>query len=307
MGPGGALAVVRDVTEERATEAQLRIAATAFETHLGMVITDGDSRILKVNETFTRITGYSEAEVLGRNPRLLSSGLHDETFYRRLWRSVASSGSWQGEVWNRRKNGEVFPEWLTLSAVRDTEGRPTHFVATFSDISERKAAEEEIHQLAFFDPLTGLPNRRLMLDRLEVALKDSYRSGQFGALIFIDLDHFKQINDDYGHETGDQALRQAAAHLGSALRASDMLIRWGGEEFLLVMPDTPAGAAQQALARLLAGGLGTRPDGAPLTASIGLAERQRDTAGSVERLLAEADHRMYRAKQAGRNQLCLTT
>lgn len=157
------------------------------------------------------------------------------------------------------------------------------------------------------DPLTGVLSRGSGEEILARQWAHSLRHDSPLALAFIDLDHFKQINDDYGHETGDQALRQAAAHLGSALRASDMLIRWGGEEFLLVMPDTPAGAAQQALARLLAGGLGTRPDGTPLTASIGLAERQRDTADSVERLLAEADHRMYRAKQAGRNQLCLTT
>lgn len=236
-GAGGALAVVRDVTEERATEAQLRIAATAFETHLGMLITDGNSRILKVNETFTRITGYSEAEVLGRNPRLLSSGLHDGAFYRRLWRSVLSSGSWQGEVWNRRKNGEVFPEWLTLSAVRDTEGKPTHFVATFSDLTERKAAEEEIHQLAFFDPLTGLPNRRLMLDRLEMTLKDSYRSGQIGALIFVDLDHFKQDNDTLGHHAGDQLLREVAHRYEEVLRDTDTLARLGGDEFAVLLHD----------------------------------------------------------------------
>ena len=310
-GAGGALAVVRDVTEERATEAQLRIAATAFETHLGMVITDGDSRILKVNETFTRITGYSEAEVLGRNPRLLSSGLHDETFYRRLWRSVASSGSWQGEVWNRRKNGEVFPEWLTLSAVRDAEGRPTHFVATFSDISERKAAEEEIHQLAFFDPLTGLPNRRLMLDRLEVALKDSYRSGQFGALIFIDLDHFKQVNDTLGHHAGDQLLREVAHRYEEVLRDTDTLARLGGDEFAVLLhdlgsePDAVAVIAERVANKLLTvmqAPVRLGEERVSVSASLGVT-LYRDHEMTLDEILQQADMALFQAKAAGRNAL----
>ncbi|WP_445003926.1 bifunctional diguanylate cyclase/phosphodiesterase [Halomonas mongoliensis] len=310
-GAGGALALVRDVTDERATEAQLRIAATAFETHLGMLITDGNGRILKVNETFTRITGYSEAEVLGRNPRLLSSGLHDGAFYRRLWCSVLSSGSWQGEVWNRRKNGELFPEWLTLSAVRDTEGKPTHFVATFSDLTERKAAEEEIHQLAFFDPLTGLPNRRLMLDRLEVSLKDSYRSGQIGALIFVDLDHFKQVNDTLGHHAGDQLLREVAHRYEEVLRETDTLARLGGDEFAVLLhdlgrePDAVAVIAERVANKLLAvmqTPIRLGEERVSVSASLGIT-LFRDHEMTLDEIMQQADMALFQAKAAGRNTL----
>ncbi|MBE0488938.1 MAG: EAL domain-containing protein [Halomonas sp.] len=307
----GALAVVRDVTEERATEAQLRIAATAFETHLGMLITDGDSRILKVNDTFTRITGYSEAEVVGRNPRLLSSGLHDDAFYRRLWRSVLRTDSWQGEVWNRRKNGEVFPEWLTLSAVRNAAGKTTHFVATFSDLTERKAAEKEIHQLAFFDPLTGLPNRRLMLDRLEVALKDSYRSGQFGALLFLDLDHFKQVNDTLGHHAGDQLLQEVAHRLEGVLRDTDTVARLGGDEFAVLLHDLGteleevAVIAERVANKLLAvmqAPLRLGEERLVVSISIGLT-LYRDHETTLDEILQQADMALFQAKAAGRNAL----
>ncbi|MGJ7460411.1 EAL domain-containing protein [Halomonas sp. MA07-2] len=309
--PGGALAVVRDVTEERATEAQLRIAATAFETHLGMLITDRDSRILKVNDTFTRITGYTEAEVVGRNPRLLSSGLHDEAFYRRLWRGVLRTDSWQGEVWNRRKNGEVFPEWLTLSAVRNAAGKTTHFVATFSDLTERKAAEKEIHQLAFFDPLTGLPNRRLMLDRLEVALKDSYRSGKFGALLFLDLDHFKQVNDTLGHHAGDQLLQEVAHRLEGVLRDTDTVARLGSDEFAVLLYDLRgdveevAVIAERVANKLLAvmqAPLRLGEESLSVSISIGLT-LYRGHEATLDEILQQADMALFQAKAAGRNAL----
>ncbi len=313
---GGALAVVRDVTEERATEAQLRIAATAFETHLGMLITDADSRILKVNDTFTRITGYTEVEVVGRNPRLLSSGLHNEAFYCRLWRSVLRTGSWQGEVWNRRKNGEVFPEWLTLSAVRNAAGTTTHFVATLSDLTERKAAEQEIHQLAFFDPLTGLPNRRLMIDRLEVALKDSYRNGQFGALLFLDLDRFKQVNDTLGHHAGDQLLQEVAQRLEGVLRDTDTVARLGSDEFAVLLHDLGteeeevAVIAERVANKLLAVmqapmRLGEERPGEErlsVSVSIGLT-LYRDHETTLDDILQQADMALFQAKAAGRNAL----
>ncbi|MFO8045457.1 MAG: EAL domain-containing protein [Halomonas sp.] len=309
--PSGSLAVVRDVTEERAAEAQLRIAATAFETHLGMLITDGDSRILKVNDTFTRITGYTEAEVVGRNPRLLSSGLHNEAFYRRLWRSVLRTGSWQGEVWNRRKNGEVFPEWLTLSVVRNDAGTTTHFVATFSDLTERKAAEQEIHQLAFFDPLTGLPNRRLMLDRLEGAIKDSYRNGQFGALLFLDLDHFKQVNDTLGHHAGDQLLQEVAHRLEGVLRDTDTVARLGSDEFAVLMlelgtdVEEVAVAAERVATKLLAvmqAPMHLGEERLSVSMSIGLT-LYRDHETTLDEILQQADMALFQAKSAGRNVL----
>ncbi|MGJ7456566.1 bifunctional diguanylate cyclase/phosphodiesterase [Halomonas sp. RA08-2] len=297
--------------DARATEAQLRIAATAFETHLGMLITDRDSRILKVNDTFTRITGYTEAEVVGRNPRLLSSGLHDEAFYRRLWRGVLRTDSWQGEVWNRRKNGEVFPEWLTLSAVRNAAGKTTHFVATFSDLTERKAAEKEIHQLAFFDPLTGLPNRRLMLDRLEVALKDSYRSGKFGALLFLDLDHFKQVNDTLGHHAGDQLLQEVAHRLEGVLRDTDTVARLGSDEFAVLLYDLRgdveevAVIAERVANKLLAvmqAPLRLGEESLSVSISIGLT-LYRGHEATLDEILQQADMALFQAKAAGRNAL----
>lgn len=209
------------------SEAELRISATAFQTHLGMLIADDKGRILKVNETFTRITGYSEDDVVGKSTRMLNSGRHDASFYRKIWRRVQSTGSWEGEIWNRRKNGDVFPEWLTISAVYDPQGALTHYVATMSDISERKAAEQEIHQLAFYDPLTGLANRRLFMDRMEAALKDVNRYAHCGALLFIDIDNFKQINDTLGHFAGDQLLQHLARIMGHMLRETDTLARLG--------------------------------------------------------------------------------
>ena len=310
-GVNGVLAVVREVTQSRAAEAQLRIAAMAFETHLGMIITDAQARILKVNTTFTGITGYTEEEVLGRNPSLLSSGRHDDAFYGHLWEEVREKGSWQGEIWNRRKNGEVFPEWLTISAVHNEAGELTHFVATFNDLTERKAAEAEIHQLAFYDPLTGLPNRRLMMDRLEGALKDSYRSGQFGALLYIDLDNFKQVNDTLGHHAGDQLLQQIASRLDGMLPASDTLARLGGDEFAVLLHDLGrdqprVATVTERIAHKLLGVLQApmclAGNSVTMTASIGVT-LYRDHGTTLDEILQQADMALFQAKQAGRDTL----
>jgi diguanylate cyclase (GGDEF)-like protein/PAS domain S-box-containing protein len=292
-------------------EAQLRIAATAFETNLGMLITDAAGTILRVNDTFSRITGYAEAEVVGQNPRMLSSGLHDEAFYATLWSRVARDGSWQGEIWNRRKSGEVYPEWLTISAVRDAAGELTHYVATFSDLTERKAAEHEIHQLAFYDSLTGLPNRRLLLDRLEGTLKDSVRTGQFGALMFLDLDHFKRVNDTLGHHAGDLLLQCIAERLGEVLREADTLARLGGDEFALLLHDL--GHEADAVARVaervankLLGVLETPirlgDERLIMTASLGIT-LFRDHEATLDEILQQADMALFQAKSAGRNAL----
>ncbi|QTF94353.1 MAG: EAL domain-containing protein [Halomonas sp. BM-2019] len=302
------------LTLERALqdrEEKLRIAASAFETHLGMLITDATGTILRVNDTFSRITGYAEAEVVGQNPRLLSSGLHDEAFYATLWARVARDGSWQGEIWNRRKGGQVYPEWLTISAVRDAAGRLTHYVATFSDLTERKAAEQEIHQLAFYDPLTGLPNRRLLLDRLEGTLKDSVRTGQFGALVFLDLDHFKRVNDTLGHQAGDLLLQRIAERFGEVLRETDTLARLGGDEFALLLHDL--GHEADAVARLVER-VAIKLQGV-LEAPIRLAEERlivtaslgitlfRDHETTLDEILQQADMALFQAKSAGRNAL----
>ncbi|MDN6179715.1 MAG: EAL domain-containing protein [Halomonas subglaciescola] len=307
----GILMAARDVTQAREDEADLRIAATAFHTHLGMMITDDRGNILKVNATFSRITGYSEQEVLGKNPRMLSSGRHDAAFYQALWGGVARTGSWEGEVWNRRKDGNVYPEWLTLSAVRDGSGALTHYVATLSDLTERKAAEREIQWLAFYDPLTGLANRRLFLDRVSDALKSHRREASHGALLFIDLDNFKQVNDTLGHYAGDQLLQRMAGELSDMLRDSDTLSRLGGDEFAVLvhqLDDNLERAAEQAerIAHKLLAAI-HRPvmlDSGPvvITGSIGIAMLSGAEDG-VETCLQQADMALFQAKTAGRNTL----
>lgn len=307
----GVLAAVRDVTQVRSNEAELRIAATAFHTHLGMMITDARGRILKVNATFSRITGYAQEEVLGENPRMFSSGRHDAAFYRRLWSSVARTGSWEGEIWNRRKCGDVYPEWLTLSAVHDDSGELTHYVATLSDITERKAAEREIQQLAFYDPLTGLANRRLFLERVADALKPQSRGAAHGALLFIDLDNFKQVNDTLGHYAGDQLLQRMASELGRDLRETDTLARLGGDDFAVLIHqldgnlDRAAEQAEQIAHQLLAAI--SRPmtlESGPvmITGSIGITLISGAEDG-VDACLQQADMALFQAKADGRNTL----
>lgn len=311
-GFSGVLAVVREVTQSRAAAAQLRIAAMAFETHLGMTITDAQANIIKVNSAFTRITGYTEGEVLGRNPNVLSSGRHDEAFYRHLWKCVHEKGSWQGEIWNRRKNGEVYPEWLTISAVHNEAEDLTHFVATFNDLTDRKTAEAEIHQLAFYDPLTGLPNRRLMLDRLDGALKESYRSGQFGALIYIDLDNFQRINDALGHHADDQMLQQIGSRLSEVLRVNDTLARLGGDEFAVLLHDLGrdqlrVAAVAERIAYKLLEALRSpfilAGNSVTTTGSIGVT-LYRDHGTTLDEILQQVDMALLQAKQTGRDTLC---
>lgn len=307
----GVMVTVRDVTQTRANEADLRIAATAFHAHMGMMIADAQGHILKVNETFSHITGYAEEDVLGKNPRVLSSGRHDAAFYQSLWRSVNRYGCWEGEIWNRRKGGDVYPEWLTLSAVHDDRGELTHYVATLSDITERKAAEREIQRLAFYDPLTGLANRRLLLDRLSESLADTRRSSTHDALLFVDLDNFKQINDTLGHYAGDQLLQHIARELKRTLADADTLARLGGDEFavlLRALDADPAAAAQQAerithrLLNAISMPVVLDTGTVMITGSIGIATLDGSESGA-ESCLQQADIALFQAKAAGRNTL----
>jgi PAS domain S-box/diguanylate cyclase (GGDEF) domain len=243
------LSLVRNITERRRIETELRIAAIAFESAESMMVTDALTRILRVNRAFVASTGYSEEEVLGQTPRILKSGRHDSAFYRAMWEELAANGSWQGEIWDRRKNGEVYPKWLTITAVRDREGRVTHYVGSHTDITERKSAEEAIRTLAFHDPLTGLPNRRLFFDRLDRALSAAARYGRRGALIFVDIDNFKVLNDTRGHAQGDDLLLHVGRRLKEIVRAVDTVARLGGDEFVVMAenlsPDLP-GASREA-------------------------------------------------------------
>ena len=227
--------IARDITDRVVLELDRRIAAIAFESQQGMLITDAQTRIIKANEAFSKISGYSEAEVIGQPTRMFSSGRQSQEFYRELWQTLTQTGGWEGEIWNRRKNGEIFPEWLTISSVRDDQGQVTNYVASVTDISERKSSEQKIRQLAFFDPLTGLPNRRLLRDRLQHAISLCSRQGKHAALIFLDLDDFKNVNDLYGHQVGDALLCQVAVRLTKNLREMDTVARLGGDEFVVLL------------------------------------------------------------------------
>ena len=311
-GRPAVIGVILDISDRKQAEQQLRIAATAFEAQEGMMVTDANAVVLRINEAFTAITGYAASEIVGRTPRVLSSGRHDRAFYASMWANIHAKGTWQGEIWDRRKNGEVFPEWITITSVRNPEGEVTNYVATFTDITERKAAESEIEYLAFYDQLTRLPNRRLLLDRLQQALAASARSGAEGALLFIDLDNFKDLNDTLGHEKGDLLLKLVAERLSDCVRDGDTVARLGGDEFVMMvegLSSVPEEAAAQSK-RIGEKILNALNQPYPLvdrehhsTPSIGvtLFSDQKD---NVDELMKRADLAMYKAKQAGRNTLC---
>ena len=301
-----------DVSERRRIEMELRLAATAFHTTEGIMITDAQGRIVRVNKAFTEITGYGAEEAMGCTGRLLQSGRHDAAFYESMWESLRATGTWQGEVCNRRRSGEIYPQWLTITAVQHADPPVLHYVATMLDISQRKSREEEIAQLAFYDPLTGLPNRRLMKDRLQLALAASARTGREAALMFIDLDQFKRINDTLGHDLGDQLLQQVARRLTACLREGDTVARLGGDEFVVMMAAEPADQALDtaALAQLVAEKILAalaRPyelEGREChcSASIGITLLGGHHS-TVDELLRRADQAMYQAKASGRNAL----
>ena len=309
--PQRCVGTVQDITAIKHSEDEIRIAATAFESQEGMIITDAGQRILRVNAAFTRISGYSLEDVSGRTPALFKSGRHDQAFYQAMWESIAAKGSWQGEIWNRRKNGEVFPEWLTITAVKNSSGRITHYVGALTDITLRKSAEDEIRNLAFYDPLTRLPNRRLLLDRLHQALASSARSGRQGALLFLDLDHFKTLNDTLGHDIGDLLLQHTAQRLATCIREGDTVARFGGDEFVVMLVDLSTIHEQSLVQAETIGEKILTALSQPYdlsgheyrnTASVGVTLFSNHQATPLE-LLKEADLAMYAAKATGRNTL----
>ena len=309
--PVGVQGIGRDISERKRRETDLRIAAIAFESQEPMVITDAGGVIQRINTAFTKCTGYTVEEAVGQTPRMLKSGRHDADFYRAMWESIHATGTWQGEIWDRRKNGEVYPKWLTISAVKGRDGVVTHYVGAHLDITERKAAEEKIQQLAFHDSLTRLPNRALLLDRLQHALASNARSGRGGALLFIDLDNFKTLNDTLGHVMGDLLLQQVAERLVSCVRDGDTVARFGGDEFVVMLEDLSNHILQAAerteeVGEKILASL-NRPYQLAAhefrsSASIGAAVFNEDRHGAEE-LLKQADIAMYQAKKAGRNAL----
>jgi diguanylate cyclase (GGDEF)-like protein/PAS domain S-box-containing protein len=309
---------VQDITDRYLAEQQLRVAAAAFESQEGMVIADANNVILRINRAFTEITGYSAEEAVGQTPKLLKSGRHDAAFFAAMWASIKTTGAWHGEIWNRLKNNEVHPHWITTSAVHDRNHRITHYVGTYIDITERKQMEEQVRQLAFYDPLTKLPNRRLLNDRLQHAMAASRRTGLCGAVMILDLDNFKSLNDTHGHLVGDLLLVEAARRLSSCLREMDTEARFGGDEFVVLLTNLAANRAhstEQAavIAEKIRVSLSTpyvltvceegKPDVTVMhrcSASIGVVIFMGDAARQ-EDLLKWADAAMYRAKEAGRN------
>ncbi|TRX02656.1 EAL domain-containing protein [Candidatus Methylobacter oryzae] len=302
----------RDVTEQKQAEAELRIAATAFESQEGMSITDADQMILKVNKAFTRITGYGPEEVIGHTHSLLKSGRHDAHFYRALQYSLKKNGYWEGEIWNRRKNGEIYPQWLSITTVSDANNRITNYVAAFTDITKDKEAEETIHNLAYYDPLTALPNRRLLWERLKHGIKMERRDGKQLALLMLDLDRFKAVNDSMGHLAGDELLQQVAARIKARLRDADMVARLGGDEFVVLLEniahaEDAARVAEHIVADLsqpfhLLKSNNVHPDlgrKVRIGASIGISLFPQH-GNSPETLLDNADTALYRAKDEGR-------
>lgn len=299
------IAVKEDITARKRAEDQLRMNATVFETTTeGIMVTDADNRIQTVNPAFTQITGYSCDEIIGRNPRVLSSGRHDPDFYRSMWELLERTGYWNGEVWNRRKDGTVYPEWLSLALIRDEDGAVREHVAVFSDISQRKQDEEQIRRQANYDALTGLPNRSLLFDRIERALSSARREGWNVALLFVDLDRFKVVNDTMGHVAGDALLQQVASRLSGCVRETDTVSRFGGDEFVIVLEDIKRAQDAATIAETLISQLGLAfPLGSRegfVGASVGITLYPADGEDSAS-LLRNADLAMYRAKKAGRN------
>ena len=305
------------ILHQRMEEAT-RIAAIAFESHEGMMVTDVNGVILRVNSAFTKITGYASEEAVGQRARLLKSGRHDENFYAGMWQSINQMGSWQGEIWNLRKNGEAYPAWLTITAVKRGDGVVTYYVATLSDITVRKAAENEIKNMAFYDTLTQLPNRRMLMDRLSQAIATSKRSGRYGALMFLDLDNFKPLNDKHGHVVGDLLLIEVARRLTSCVREADTIARFGGDEFVVMLstldvdkvePITQVGIIAEKIRLILAepytleiqqNGHAATTVNHHCTSSIGVVLFTNQETGPEE-ILKCADMAMYKAKREGRN------
>ncbi len=299
---------------------ELSIAAVTFESQEGIIVTDPHNNILKVNHSFTEITGYSNEEAIGNTPALLQSGRQDKEFYRDMWKILERDKFWSGEIWNRRKNGVIYPEWLTITAVLGAEKQVTNYVGIFSDVTERKALDAKIQHLAFYDSLTQLPNRRLLLNRLDQALASTARDHRHGALMFLDLDHFKTLNDIHGHDVGDQLLIEVAKRISSCIREQDSASRFGGDEFVVMLEDLSENAEQAALqaeavAEKIRGALAvtyylhqkTPNDGQEennlelhCTSSIGIAlffgHKEK-----IEVLFKWTDMAMYHAKRSGRN------
>jgi diguanylate cyclase (GGDEF)-like protein/PAS domain S-box-containing protein len=314
------MALATYFTERKQAEEELRIAATAFESDDGMMVNDAENVILRVNHAFTGITGYTAEEAVGQTPGMLKSDRHNAVFYAAMWEKLRSTGTWKGEIWNQRKNRDVYPAQFTITAVKENIVDVTHYVATLHDITERKAAEAEINNLAFYDTLTQLPNRRMLNDRLCQTIAASKRSGCYGALMFLDLDNFKSLNDTHGHGVGDLLLIEAARRIAGCVRETDTVARFGGDEFVVMLGELVVDKAESAThASIVAEKIRTtlaepylltfKHEGEAETtvehhcaASIGVVLFNGEA--SPEDIIKWADIAMYQAKNGGRNRVC---
>ncbi|MEW8350201.1 MAG: EAL domain-containing protein [Candidatus Thiodiazotropha taylori] len=305
--PSGTGELITDVTRQRVQEEQLTLVLNAFRlSRDAILMTNEQNKIISVNDAFERITGYVESEVLGKDPRLLASNRHDHHFYKRMWQSINQSNHWEGEIWNRRKSGEIYPEWLSISKIVDEIKSNTHYIAVFTDITQKKKTEDEIENLAFYDVLTGLANRYLLADRVEKAIHSDLRSGATSSLVYFDLDHFKTVNDTMGHSVGDKLLQEVAMRMKRLIREKDTLSRLGGDEFVLFMPDINPNdieARLHALVSQLNQPYTILDTEVTISASFGVAVSP-DDGSSYENLLRHADMAMYKAKEDGRNSVC---
>lgn len=298
------LAIKEDITEKKQAEIELGIAAIAFEAREGIMVTDAENRILRVNKAFTKITGYSSDEVIGENPNILNSGRQGQEFYADMWATIARTGSWQGELWNQNKQGTIYPEWLTITARKDKNKKITHHVGIFTDITKFKAAEEEIKILAFYDPLTQLANRRKLIDRLEHGVAMCLREDSNLAILMLDLDRFKIVNDNFGHQAGDELLQQVGSRINKRLRKTDLLARLGGDEFVVLLedishPDDAARVAEEIISDLARPFQLNKAKDVRIGTSIGIS-LYPEHADSIEILMDHADMALYQAKDRGR-------
>ncbi len=301
--------VIRDITARKQAEIDLRIAATAFDSGEGMVITDHQGLILRVNQAFLNDSGYTRNELNGYRMGMAKTDTLDERFYHEMWKQIRTNGCWQGEVMDRRKNGQSYPKWLSVSAVKDSQGVVTHYISTHFDLTERKKVEDRVFELAYFDQITGLPNRMLFLDRLKQSMAAASRNGMYGALFFIDLDNFKTLNDTLGHDIGDQLLKVVGQRLAASVRRENTVARLGGDEFVLVIQNL---SSSESVAAKFAEGIAekilkvlNRPYTLANTShhssqSIGITLFQGEST-PVDKLMRQADLAMYKAKSSGRN------